>query len=150
MSEQTKVINANILSFSSSLRGSLMRKIIISLLISLFPAVSSAQWRMYNDAPDSKGYYDPTTSVRSGNLVRVWELLDLSEAQVIDGYPYTSTISLSEFDCEQRMFRGLQISFYTGRMGGGKSHGVVQLPGRWRHASPGSVGAKLLTLACQR
>lgn len=127
-----------------------MQKSMLFLLVSLFPAMASAQWHLFSEHPDQKGYYNSTSLVRNGNLVKMWSLVDFSEAQVIDGYPYMSTISLSEFDCQQRMLRGLQMSFYTGRMGGGRSHGVVNLSGGWKYTIPGSDGARLLTFACQK
>jgi hypothetical protein len=94
-------------------------------------------------------YADSGTIRRSGNMVRMWHLLDYANARRIEGIkPYLSIKMQDEYDCAQERTRTLSMSLYSGNMGAGEVLGTVTDPGDWRPVAADTLAETLRAFAC--
>lgn len=126
-----------------------MRKTVLMMLLAVASSSAAAEW--INVVKVAAGsYYVDTATIRSdGNLVRMWTLYDLNKPvfNETNGKPYASQKVQSEFDCKEKLWRMLEYSWYTGKMGEGQmvenfaesyklrpilSGGAVEI--LWKHA----------------
>lgn len=132
-----------------------MDRIVLALL--LLTATSSAwaaEWVQVSSSTGNGGYNiyaDPATIRRSGDTVKMWDLLDFKSTQDIGRgrYRYLSSKSQDEYDCKDERTRQLYFTMHSGQMGGGEvvftSDGT---PTNWTPVAPGSIFETLWELAC--
>jgi Surface-adhesin protein E len=66
-------------------------------------------------------YVDPDTIDRSGDVVKLWVLMDFKTTQIVPKPPHMSVKSQREFDCTKDHMRVLAITAFSGNMATGKA-----------------------------
>ncbi|MBT8622534.1 surface-adhesin E family protein [Polynucleobacter paneuropaeus] len=98
-----------------------MKKLLFTLLV--FPSVlAHADWSKTGFSDETTMFIDAKTIKKSGNLVRVTELMNLPlGAKSPDGkVSYKSSKTVEEFDCKKQTTRTIKFSWYSDEMGKGK------------------------------
>jgi hypothetical protein len=127
-----------------------MRKLLIGLALSLVATAASAQWVLVTTAADDDRYYtEPTTKRRTGNIVRMWELVDFKKSRVFAGQTYNSERVYWQYDCSERTRQYLQSHGYSGQMGAGEMIGSTTQAGVKFFVPPNTVAETLLDFACK-
>lgn len=94
-------------------------------------------------------YADPSTIRRSGNMAKMWSMLDHNTRQISNSRPYFSAKLLQEYDCKSERIRELFFTKHSGQMGAGNIvHTDDGIPSNWIPTPPGSVGDGLWKIAC--
>jgi hypothetical protein len=95
-------------------------------------------------------YVNPSTIRRKGNMVKMWDLIDLKKAKVVDKLikPYMSMKHQFEYDCEEERMRVLSSSLHSGNMGKGNVVFSDSEPDQWRSIPPDSRGENMWSVAC--
>jgi hypothetical protein len=114
-------------------------------------ATAGAEW------VPATGYREPSVSlyaarstiVRSGNLVKMWDMHDFKTARAWEGKQYLSLKNQMEHDCKGARGRLLSTTAYSGHMGKGS---VVitdtSFTRPWQSNQPGSPAEALAKVAC--
>ena len=121
-----------------------MRLLFIALLMALnFSA--NAEWVKYYEN-DSKVYYlDPSTAIKDGVFMKIWELQDLKKPNT------RGNISIrmrQEIDCRQQLFRILYLSEHEQQMGLGTIQTEFNGPSQWHDIPPSTNSHRVLRIVC--
>lgn len=133
-----------------------MRVIVLVLLVMVLVRVSgvvAAEWVALGNAGSGDDYYDiyvnPGTIRKSGNMVKIWSMLDFKTTRVVPGRPSLSVKLQTESDCTNARLRFLYHTRHSGNMGKGN---VVSnddgVPGNWSSVPPASINESLWKYAC--
>jgi len=126
-----------------------MSKAILLLLLAVVSSSAAAEWTKVVNLAAGSLYVDAATIRSDGNMVRIVTLYDLYKPVISEtnGKPYVSQKVQNEFDCKEELWRTLEYSWYTGKMGEGQmvenfsesyklrpipSGGAVEM--LWKHA----------------
>lgn len=110
-----------------------------------------AEWVKTGSFENDTMYADPSTILREGNMVEMWALFDSKKAEVISGQLYMSMKRQSQYNCKDRQWRMLYLSFHSGSMGRGKFvDGATLLDSlsTWSPVPPRSGDELLFKIAC--
>ena len=118
-------------------------------------AVAAAEWEQTGTTTkgESAFYVARSTIQRSGNLARMWEMIDNKAATMIDGKPVLSIRNLMEYDCKGSRRRMLAATAYAGHLGKGTVVGSESFPPpyEWHAVGPSDGYAQYnLKLACEK
>ncbi len=118
-------------------------------------AVAAAEWEPMGSTlkGESDFYVARSTIRRSGDLAKMWEMIDNKAATVIDGKRTFSARYLWEYDCKGSRRRMLAASAYAGHLGKGAVVGSENFPPpySWQTVGPSDGYAQyFLKLACDR
>ena len=121
-----------------------------SILLALSMLVASqaafAVWTFISDGTlNAKIYYEPTTSSRDGEKVRVWVMIDMPYKQT-DG-----SLSLREYwemNCKEISYRILQQEKYPEHQNNGLRISGETDAGDWRYIGPDGVDRTILNKSC--
>ena len=93
-------------------------------------AVAAADWEEMGTSVkgESTFYAARSTIQRSGNLAKMWEMIDNKTATMIDGKPALSIRHLMEYDCKGSRRRMLAATAYAGHLGKGTVIGSENFP----------------------
>jgi hypothetical protein len=95
-------------------------------------------------------YADATTIQRTGDLVRMWELLNFQTLQESRN-PYFSLKAVREYDCTLEQSRIISLYSYSGQMGTGEMVGsYLEDEVKWEPVMPGSLGQDVWKIACAK
>jgi len=99
-----------------------MHKAILAVVLAVASAGAMAEWTKVVNLPAGSLYVDDATIRSDGNMVRMVTLYDLNKPAIneTNGKPYASQRVQNEFDCKGELWRMLEYSWYTGKMGEGK------------------------------
>jgi hypothetical protein len=133
-----------------------MKKLISMLLLTVMSTNVIAEWTVVGNSGDSELtiYADIATIRKKGNKVEIWSLKDFKKTQwekERNGkYKYLSTISRSEYDCEEETMQVLSLTQYSKNMGEGN---IVWSSNKYEDINsfeiiPGSIGEAVLKIAC--
>jgi len=78
-----------------------------------------AEWSSVFESVDgNETIYVDFKSIRKigNNKVKLWYLLDFKKTQQSVSYSYLSSVVHDEFDCDKKIIRMLNLSFYSGNM----------------------------------
>ena len=126
-----------------------MRKAFLMMLMAAVSGSAAAEWTKVVNLAAGSLYYDADAIRTEGSMVRVVTLYDLFKPVVsaTNSKPYASQKVLNEFDCKAELWRIVEYSWYTGKMGEGQmvesfaesyklrpipSGGAVEM--LWKHA----------------
>ena len=104
-----------------------------------------------NETVGVTAYAGPATIRRAGDMVKMWDLLDLKTAQQGSGNlrnSYLSSKTQHEYDCKEKRVRQLYFSWHSGNMGNGELVFSNSEPVPWNPVSPGSILEYLWKIAC--
>ena len=126
-----------------------MPNFILLLLLTVAGSSAAAGWVEVGGNEVVTTYADSGTIRKSGNLVKMWHLLDYEKARGIEGVrPYLSIRMLDEYDCAEERTRTLSIVLHGGNMGAGEVLGSVTEPGDWRPVLTDTLVETLRAFAC--
>ena len=114
--------------------------------------ISVAAWAGWNSVGEDNAatvYADPATIARSGNMAKLWSLLDYKDFQRMVEVGYFSQKTLVEYDCAERKARGLSLSLHAEHMGEGKVIYEDASPHEWNPVPAQSIAEALWTIACK-
>ena len=99
-----------------------MHKAILLLLLAVASSSAMAEWIEVARLTSGRVYADAATIRREGNLVRIETLYALNKPVISEtnGKPYVSQKVQNEFDCKEKLWRMLEYSWHTGKMGEGQ------------------------------
>ena len=127
-------------------------KAVKHIVVAVMLAVSSAAWADWvtlggNDKFDV--YVDTSTIRKSGDKAKMWHLMDFKTSKELQGDPYLSSKSQSEYDCKDERERTLYFTQHSGQMSDGNVvYSSSGTPSNWTPVSPGSIGESLWKVAC--
>jgi hypothetical protein len=125
-------------------------KLLIAVLLAVFSTNSMAEWtRVGGDGDGITTYTDLSTIRKSGDRVKMWDLMDYKVVQTVGSTRYLSLVAQDEYDCKEETRRTLALIFYSKNMGAGE---VVFNSGAMHEEpqpiSPGSMENTLFKVAC--
>lgn len=99
-----------------------MHKATLMMLLAVMSSSAVAEWVpvVGNETVGATAYADPATIRKTGNKVKMWDLLDYKTAQGDAGMQYMSMKAQTEYDCKEEQSRPLYLSFHSENMGKGK------------------------------
>jgi hypothetical protein len=90
-----------------------MKKAVLSLLLATMSTGAMAEWVQVYEGETSAAYADLTTIRKMGKTVKMWDLVDMKQPQVINGELFQSVKSQSEYDCANVRSRLLTVIGYS-------------------------------------
>ncbi|MCP9449152.1 MAG: hypothetical protein NNA21_03705 [Nitrospira sp.] len=94
-------------------------------------------------------HYDPETIHRDGNLVTVWQLLDIPWKGEPPTPRFLSATTHKQFDCRLWRVRILQVVEFSRNMATGKSRSGYIENANWQPIEPQSVDHGLGEIVCR-
>ena len=125
-----------------------MRNAILMMLLVGFSGAAAGEWVMAGANEISTAYYDPATIGKAGNLVKMWDMFDLTTARSLDNQSYRSMKRQVEYDCQKEQSRLLYFSGHSENMATGNQVFSGPEPHDWEPVSRGSGSATLWKIAC--
>ena len=133
-------------------------KTLLILIVLLISTSTKAGWnnlgRGYSHDNTFTNYVDTTTIRKTGNMARMWDLMDFETAQKISNNGtnilFRSSKTQSEYDCKKKQQRQLYMSLYTENLGKGKVVLTDNNPTKWERSAGGSAAEALWELACEK
>jgi hypothetical protein len=123
--------------------------LLITLLV-LSSGPAYAEWVKLSGDDSVTTYADATTIQRTGDLVRMWELLNFQTLQESRN-PYFSLKAVREYDCTLEQSRIISLYSYSGQMGTGEMVGsYLEDEVKWEPVMPGSLGQDVWKIACAK
>jgi hypothetical protein len=128
-----------------------MNKLLIALALTLISSSVSAEWDYIARAADrsSTTYVESTSIRKSGDKVKLWEMLDYEKGRQLGGKQVLSFKSLKEHDCKEKKYRGLSVIFYSENMEKGKIVYSNNDTRPWKNVIPGSTNEVSFKYACE-
>ncbi len=127
-------------------------KLILIAVLMLTATSAWAYWIPIGNALPNGGYViyvDPSTIRRSGNMVKMWNLLDYKTAQVIaKSGRHLSQMAQAEYDCKEERVRVLYFSLHSEQMANGEIVYFDNKPGEWSPIPPSTINAEFWKIAC--
>ena len=128
-----------------------MRKIIVPILLAIASHSAFAEWVKVGDDSSTIVYADPATIRTTGNIARMWQLVDyrLPENIPAKGGQDTKSVKLhAEYDCNDGRVRALYASYHLENMGRGKAIWTMTQPATWEPIPFSGVSENLWKLPC--
>jgi hypothetical protein len=117
-------------------------------VLALVSSSALAGWVEVSDTDRFITFADPATISKSGDTVKMWDLLDYRKIREVEGVRYLSQKSESEYDCKKARTRPLVMFLHLGMMGSGQTVFTSTTPDPWQRVEPGSVNEALMKYAC--
>ncbi|BCA54938.1 hypothetical protein W02_20780 [Nitrospira sp. KM1] len=113
----------------------------MTAVVFLAPPLACADWVKVasGDHEQLTVYADPETMQRTGEFVKVWQLLDFKTTQLSGGKPYLSVTMETEFHCARVQSRRLQLVQFSGNMGSGQTQFSTSTEQSWTAVQPNSL-----------
>jgi hypothetical protein len=128
-----------------------MKRILLAVLL-LTATSASAEWVAAGNSDASGGieiYIDPATIRRSGNMVKMWSLIDYKTLQEKQDLQYRSQKMQFEYDCNDYRNRLLYSIMHSKQMGIGDVVYSLNIESpKWTPVPPGSISETLMGIAC--
>lgn len=126
-----------------------MLKLLVLVASLLINHNAIADWVQIAESAATTFYVDPSTVRRNGNMAKMWELIDLREAELVLGKAYLSIRSQQEYDCSDERVRTITSTSFSGHMADGKTIFYDPTEGPFRPVEPGrAVNRVLWKYAC--
>jgi hypothetical protein len=125
-----------------------MRKAIVAMCLAVLSGNVAAGWVAVSDTDRFITFADPASISKTGDTVKMWDLLDYRKVREVEGFRYLSQKSESEYDCKKALTRPLVMFLHVGIMGSGETVFTSNTPDPWQRVEPGSVNEALLKYAC--
>ena len=124
-------------------------KLLVAALLAVFSTSVMAEWTEVGGNDDQTTYADLSTIRKSGDKVKMWELIDFKVVQTLAVKRFLSSVSQFEYDCKEGTDRLLSLTWYAKNM----RQGDVVLTSGYPHEEsapipPGTTAEILFKLAC--
>ena len=95
-----------------------MKRLTLLLLLLMISTNVLAEWtRVRGNLDDDVIIYMDFGSIKKkDNKVKMWVMKDYKTTQKFENYSYLSSVSLSEYDCEEETNRLIDYYWYSGNM----------------------------------
>jgi len=125
-----------------------MKRLLLTLLTALMlTGPAWAEWVLVSQNDSADFYIDPETIRKDGNLVKVWEVQNLTQPSIRGAL---SRRARSEYDCKQERRKTLSISAHSEPMAGGTTILDSTPDSGWREIPPGTVAQTIFQIVCAR
>jgi hypothetical protein len=135
----------------------MLKNIVFILLIGFTGTAVAASWIRAQQDSDGSMFVDKERMWRSDGTVKMWSMNDFTQPKPSfnppgSGLPNTfvSTISLMEYDCNERKTRILQGYAYEDHKGEGRQAWEMRGPREWDYIKPSSNIEVLWNIACKK
>ena len=134
-----------------------MRKAILLMILAVVSSNAAADWVEVSATDKKTVYANPATIRKKGNMVKMWELVDIKPSRFTKSMQVfsesndefsMSTREQEEFDCKKEQTRTLYISTHSENMGEGELIFRCSDPGKWEPIVPNSIDESLWKFAC--
>lgn len=129
-----------------------LKNSLIGLMLMAVSAGAIAEWTKIGATSDGEfdNYADLSTIRKSGNTAKMWTLRNFKKAETAaNGKSYLSSMTRSEYDCNEEKFRLLSIHFYSSNMRNGDIvNGLDTEENQWHSILPESISATEFKIAC--
>lgn len=126
-----------------------MRQAILIVLLAMVSSSVAAEWVEVGRNEISTFYADPATIRKTGNMVKMWDLLDFKAVQARPyGTPYLSQKTQQEYDCKEEQTQIIDLLRYAENMGKGEVASTDSDSGKREPVRPGTASAALWEFAC--
>ena len=123
-------------------------RVILMLLLIVVSSSAMAEWvEIGEDKEETYTVYaDPDTILKTGNIVKMWSLLDY---RMDKDNGVTSVRGKGEHDCKEKKSRIPFVVSYSEHMGGGETVEThIEPEPSWQQPPAGSVAEAVLEFAC--
>lgn len=127
-----------------------MRKVLLMLLLSVVSSSAMAEWVKVVSNEAGTFYADPTSIIKSSNMVKMRTLHDYKTAIKVAGAAFLSSEVQEEYDCKEKQSRTLFFSLHSRNMGRGKGVYTDPEPHKWEPVRLGSAREILWDFACEK
>jgi len=127
-----------------------MRKVILMTLLAAVSGSVMADWVAIDESSFGKTYVNPGTISKSGDLVKVWELIDLKKSQEHEGESFFSLTSEVEYDCVRKSFQILRTAGISGHMATGSVIAGGAGPRQWNPVTGGTATERSWQFVCRK
>ncbi len=125
-----------------------MRKAILMMLLAAMSASAMAEWVLVDESSMGKAYVNPGTVSKSGDLVKLWELIDFKKAQEHGGESFFSFTSEVEYDCVRKSFQTLRTVGLSGHMATGSVIASGSGSRQWQPVAGGTSAERSWRFVC--
>lgn len=125
-----------------------MGKAILMILLTAMSSSVMAEWVQIDESSVGKAYLNPGTISRSGDVVKLWELIDLKQSQEHDGESYFSFTSEVEYDCVRKSFQVLRTAGISGHMATGSIVASGSGSRQWNPVTGGTAAERGWRFVC--
>jgi hypothetical protein len=125
-----------------------MRKVILMILLSVISSNAMAGWAKVGSNENATIYVDAATIQRTGNMARMWQLIDFKTTKKDMGEAYLSTKDQNEYDCNEKKLRRRAFSEHSKNMGDGEVVYSDSFTSKWKLVTPESGIQVLWETAC--
>ena len=112
-------------------------------------AESAGNWVNLVDMGNRSFYYHIPIIRPENGYRRMFERISFSETQSLDASHYRSLVSLTEFDCDGKRYRTLEVNLYSGPSGTGSLASQFTAIGDWHFPVPDSTDDFYSYAACK-
>lgn len=109
----------------------------------------SAEWTKASTGEGIDFYIDLDTIRVDGNKRKVWQLMNFSTPQNLNGVEFSSIRIRGEFDCKEDKSRVLAVTSFPKQFAGGIPIQTSEEANNWKDLAPSSTGWYSLKMACQ-
>jgi hypothetical protein len=123
---------------------------LITLLV-LRSGPAYAEWVLIDKTEQGMyTYVDPDSIRRTGDLVEMWHMLDLTTAINISGNPSLSVKAQRQYDCPKELYHEITYAYFSERLGTGKVIYSSPHESKWEAVAPQSIADVLWKYACNK
>lgn len=123
------------------------QRLLLMMMILLSGGPAYGEWvRIATTDQGMTAYVDRATIHRTGNLVKMWALIDIEVSKVAS----LSRKEEGEYDCEKKLHRLLVGSWFSGHMGQGNEDAIDSYENKWNSVEPESIPEMLWEVACNK
>lgn len=125
-----------------------MGKTILMMLLAAMSGSAMAQWVVVDESSLGKIYVNQGTISKSGDVIKLWELIDLKKAQEHGGESFFSYTSEVEYDCVRKSFHTLKTVGLSGRMATGTVVASGSGSRQWQPVNGGTSAERSWRFVC--
>lgn len=125
-----------------------MGKTIVMMLFVVMSGSVMADWVVVDESSLGKTYVNPSTISKSGDLVKLWELIDFKKAQEHGGESFFSFTTEVEYDCVRKSFQTLKTAGISGHMATGSVIASGSGSRQWQPVAGGTAAERSWRFVC--
>jgi hypothetical protein len=119
-------------------------QLVVCVSGTMVTASALADWSEAGRSEDFVYYVDLQTMKRTGNIRRVWTLLDSTAPNAA----FRSARVLEEYNCAEESSRVLQFQSYDGPKGSGQAKEGLAQTTPWSFVAPDTIEGQMLKSVC--
>ncbi len=125
-----------------------MKNLLLTLLLGLASHSAMADWTRLLEGKSSVTYIDSTATIKESNLSRVLSMTDFVNVQDAAGEKFMSIKAVTEYDCQEKRYRTVNLTWYSSNMGKGNAVLSNNKPDEWQAINPTTGREAIWELVC--